>query len=270
MSKVEDYTKWIEAIADDNSHGYSQYNRWGTPDYDCSSLIISALETNGIPAKTKGATYTGNMLPVLLTLGFIDVIAEVNLRTGAGLKRGDILLNTSHHVEVYIGNGRVCGAKISETGKIYGKAGDQTGREITRSNYYNYPWNHILRYKAEINEQKVGDFIERLYKNTLNRNSDAPGKAYWIDKAKNGATGAALAYGFLLSPEFIKNSSNMSHTQYVELLYRTFFNRNSDPIGLKHWTDLLYTGVKREIVIEGFIGSTEWRDLCRTYGIEPN
>lgn len=120
-----------------------------------------------------------------------------------------------------------------------------------------------------IDEAKVGEFIERLYKNTLNRGSDASGMAYWLGRAKDGASGADLAYGFLLSPEFIKNSSTMTPTQYVELLYRTFFNRNSDPTGLKHWTDLLYTGVKREIIIDGFIGSAEWRNLCRTYGIEP-
>ena len=269
MSKIENYTKWIESIADDDSHGYSQYSRWGTPDYDCSSLIISALEANGIPAKTKGATYTGNMLPVLLALGFRDVITEVNLRTGSGLKRGDILLNTSHHVEVYLGSGRVCGAKISEQGKIYGKAGDQTGREICRSNYYNYPWNHVLRYKPEINEQKVGEFIERLYQTTLNRSSDPAGKSYWINKAKDGASGADLAYGFLFSKEFKANSSTMSHTSYVELLYQAFFGRHSDPNGLRFWTDQLYSGITRESIVDGFIGSQEWRDLCHSYGIEP-
>lgn len=273
MNKIESYTRWIEAIADDDKHGYSQYSRWGNPDtlsdFDCSSLIISALETSGIPAKTKGATYTGNMLPVLLALNFTDVITEVNLRTGAGLRRGDILLNTSHHVEVYIGNGRVCGAKISEIGKVYGQAGDQTGREICRSNYYNYPWNHVLRYRIEINEQKVGEFIERLYQKTLNRNSDPAGKSYWINKAKNGASGSELAKGFLLSPEFKKNSEAMTHTTYLELLYGAFFNRHSDPNGLKYWLDKLYSGTTRESIIEGFINSQEWRDLCHSYGIEP-
>lgn len=273
MSKVENYTKWIETIADDDKHGYSQYSRWGQPDtlsdFDCSSLIISSLEANGIPAKTKGATYTGNMLPVLLALGFRDIISEINLKNGSGLKRGDILLNTSHHVEVYLGSGKVCGAKISETGKIYGKAGDQTGREICRSNYYNYPWNHVLRYKPEINEQKVGEFIERLYQTTLNRSSDPAGKSYWINKAKDGASGADLAYGFLFSKEFKANSSTMSHTSYVEILYSAFFGRHSDPNGLRFWTDQLYSGITRESIVDGFIGSQEWRDLCHSYGIEP-
>ena len=51
MSKIEKYVSWMERIASDQSHGYSQQSRWGEPDYDCSSFTISALEQAGIPAK---------------------------------------------------------------------------------------------------------------------------------------------------------------------------------------------------------------------------
>ena len=37
-SKIEAATTWMENLAADNSHGYSQANRWG-PDYDCSSAV---------------------------------------------------------------------------------------------------------------------------------------------------------------------------------------------------------------------------------------
>ena len=42
-------------IAEDNSHGYSQANRWG-PDYDCSSMVCQVFEDAGIPLKTCGGT----------------------------------------------------------------------------------------------------------------------------------------------------------------------------------------------------------------------
>ena len=62
MSKVEAYVEKALSIANDNTHGYSQVNRWGK-DYDCSSLVITVVENAGIPVKSKvGATYTGNML----------------------------------------------------------------------------------------------------------------------------------------------------------------------------------------------------------------
>lgn len=145
MTLPEKYTLWMETIAADQAHGYSQASRWGTPDYDCSSLVISALEKVGIPAKSKGATYTGNMYPVLTKLGFKDVKASVNVSTGAGMQRGDILLNVEKHTAVYCGNGKIVHAR----GQSYGSAaaGDQ-GSEIAVSNYYNSPWDYVLRYGA--------------------------------------------------------------------------------------------------------------------------
>ena len=146
MSKVENYTQQAINIANDNRHGYSQYNRWGNPDYDCSGLVITTVQNSGIPVKTKGATYTGNMYRPFLNSGFKDITSSINLRTGAGLKRGDVLLTPNSHVEIYIGNGRNVGARISERGTIHGTGGDQTGQEIRTHSYYNYPWTHVLRY----------------------------------------------------------------------------------------------------------------------------
>lgn len=167
MSKVENYTQQAIKIANDNRHGYSQYNRWGSPDYDCSSLVITVVEKAGIPVKTKGATYTGNMYSVFLRCGFKDVTNSVNLRTGQGLKRGDILLNTTHHTEIYIGNGKNVGARISELGTIYGKAGDQTGQEIRTHSYYNYPWNYVLRY-PESYTHNVDNSVTLFAKEVIN------------------------------------------------------------------------------------------------------
>lgn len=146
MNKVEKYTQQAINIANDNKHGYSQYNRWGNPDYDCSGLVITVVQNSGIPVKTNGATYTGNMYKVFLNCGFKDVTKSVNLKTGQGLKYGDVLLTPNKHTEIYIGNGENVGARISELGKIYGKKGDQTGQEIRTHKYYNYPWAYVLRY----------------------------------------------------------------------------------------------------------------------------
>lgn len=149
MSKIETYVQNAINIANDNTHGYSQVNRWGK-DYDCSSLVITVVENAGIPVKSKGgATYTGNMLSAFKRCGFTDVTTRVNLATGAGLIRGDILLNRTHHTEIYIGNGRNVGAHSSETGGVTGQTGDQTGKEICTNAYYNYPWTNVLRYTEE-------------------------------------------------------------------------------------------------------------------------
>lgn len=139
---------WMEETAKDDRHGYCQDHRWGKDgDYDCSSAVITAWEQAGVPVKSKGATYTGNMLPVFKANGFVDVTAQVNRSTGAGLVRGDVLLNTVHHTAMYCGDGKEVEASINEKGTAHGgKPGDQTGKEFLIRSYRNYPWTNILRY----------------------------------------------------------------------------------------------------------------------------
>lgn len=142
MTKIEKATQWMEATAADQSHGYSQANRWG-PDYDCSSAVITAWQKAGVPVKTKGATYTGNMYNVFLACGFTDVTNKCNLATGSGMKRGDVLLNHTHHTAMYTGNEKIVHARGQSFGSS--RTGDQ-GQEFAVTGYYNYPWNAVLRY----------------------------------------------------------------------------------------------------------------------------
>lgn len=151
MTKVEKAVDYMKKIAADPKHGYSQVNRWGSPDtwsdYDCSSLVISAYQAAGISVKDKGATYTGNMYSVFTSCGFKDITSKINLATGAGLIAGDVLLNHQDHTAMMISTTQLAQASIDENGGIMGgKVGDQTGYEIHTRGYYNYPWNCVLRY----------------------------------------------------------------------------------------------------------------------------
>lgn len=169
MKRVEKAVRFMIEIAQDSSHGYDQNQRWGERgDYDCSSLTITAFEKAGFPVKSKyGATYTGNMKQAFINCGFKDVRNSVNIATGAGLIRGDILLNEVHHVAVYIGNGLIVQASINELGRATGgRPGDQTGYEINISNYKNYHrggWDCVLRYEEKLDEKvidKKGELIK--------------------------------------------------------------------------------------------------------------
>jgi hypothetical protein len=129
---------WALETAKDDTHGYSQANRWG-PDYDCSSFIISAYEQAGLKLKEAGASYTGNMKTALLRCGFTALpdLPENQLIPG------DVLLNEQNHTVMYIGNGKVVAARSSEGNP---QSGDQSSREVCIQNYYDYPWDCVLRY----------------------------------------------------------------------------------------------------------------------------
>lgn len=166
MTKTEKAIQWMEDLAMDNSHGYDQDSRWGV-DYDCSSAVITAWETAGVPVKTKGATYTGDMYNIFIACGFKDVTASVNLSNGSGMMRGDVLLNHVHHTAMYCGSGKEVEASINEMGTAHGgQPGDQTGKEILVRSYRNYPWDCVLRYKdsgsAATNSSRSGSDQEKM------------------------------------------------------------------------------------------------------------
>ena len=145
MTIPESALKWAKGIAADQSHGYSQQNRYG-PDYDCSSLVLSAYKQAGVPIDFNVVCYTGNMQG-LLQYGFKDVTSQVNLNTGNGLQPGDVLWyhisGTNGHTAMYAGNNQIVHAR----GQSYGspKTGDQ-GTEIAVTPYYRGKWQHVYRY----------------------------------------------------------------------------------------------------------------------------
>lgn len=113
----------------------------------------------------------------------------------------------------------------------------------------------------------VENFVSRMYTVVLDRTPDATGMAEWTGwlKAKT-MDGAALSEGFILSPEFI--GKNVSNEEYVNILYRTFFDREADAAGKATWIDYLNAGTSRRFVLAGFVNSTEFAVLCAEYGID--
>lgn len=146
MTVIESAVQWAINTANDNSHGYSQSSRWGNPDYDCSSFVISAYEQAGLKLREAGASYTGNMRQAFLACGFVDVTMQVGLSSGYGIQAGDVLLNYAAHTCISIGNGKVANCRTDEG---HPQGGDQSGNEIRIQNYWNFPWNCVLRYKGE-------------------------------------------------------------------------------------------------------------------------
>ena len=144
---IEKAVQWAIKIAKDDSHGYDQSHRTG-PDYDCSSLVSSAYKAAGVDF---GIQSSGTIAGACLKHGFKNVSSNVNFAKGTGLQRGDILVHTGHHVSMYIGDGKIVSAHINEHGKVSGgKTGDQNGKEISITKYFNHPYNVCLRYSPSL------------------------------------------------------------------------------------------------------------------------
>ena len=115
--------------------------------------------------------------------------------------------------------------------------------------------------------QNVLDFATRLYTVVLGRDAEEDGLNYWATElAANRLDGASAARSFINSDEF--KGKNVNNTEYLGVLYSTFFNREMDDGGRDYWLSVLKSGTSREEVLEGFVNSEEWIGVCASYGIK--
>ncbi len=112
--------------------------------------------------------------------------------------------------------------------------------------------------------QTPEQFVERLYQNVLNRQSDSAGLNDWINRL-NTESGAAVASGFLNSQELANR--NLSDVEYLNTLYRTLFDREADQNGILGWIDRMNNGLSRERVQHGFYNSQEFSNLADSFGV---
>lgn len=114
----------------------------------------------------------------------------------------------------------------------------------------------------------VNCFVARLYKVCLGRNVDMAGQQYWVKKFINnevqGDTGAA---GFVFSQEY--ENKQLSNEEFVENLYLALFGREGDARGKAYWLMYMnYYNYDRKTIFYGFTMSTEFKELCKSYGIK--
>ena len=109
-------------------------------------------------------------------------------------------------------------------------------------------------------------FVSRMYTKALNRAYDVSGLNDWTGDYLDGKKSANdIAYGFILSQEF--ESRNLTNEQYVDTLYRTFFDREPDEGGKAGWLDELAKGTSRKDVLDGFLGAQEFANLKKSFGV---
>lgn len=118
----------------------------------------------------------------------------------------------------------------------------------------------------ENRNENVKQFVSRMYTVVLNRVAEAGGLDYWsqelLDQKQDGA---ALANGFINSEEFANR--NLNDSDYLDVLYNTFFGRKADSDGKNYWLSEIKNGMSRNTVLAGFVNSKEFGAICESYGI---
>ena len=109
-------------------------------------------------------------------------------------------------------------------------------------------------------------FVSRMYTKALGRAYDVSGLNDWTgDYLAGRATANKIAYGFILSDEFV--NINLSDEAYVYTLYRTFFDREPDASGKANWLYEMRRGASRKDVLDGFLGAEEFANLKASFGV---
>jgi hypothetical protein len=127
----------------------------------------------------------------------------------------------------------------------------------------------ILAFKdntPKTTKEYIEAFVTRFYQLCLDRDPDAAGLEGWANNLLNKIqTGADVANGFIYSQEFL--NKNTTNEEYLTILYKAFFNRDPDQAGWDVWLSELNAGKNRGEVLDGFIYSAEFSNLCCEYGI---
>lgn len=125
----------------------------------------------------------------------------------------------------------------------------------------------VNKKEADTNKDQMTDFVSRMYTVALNRNAEENGLKDWTNKLQTGEIdGAGIAWGFIGSQEFANRK--LSNSDYLDVLYRTFFDREADTEGKSNWLSKMNAGTSREEVLNGFVNSQEFDNLCDSFGID--
>lgn len=246
-------------IANDNSHGYSQavrslYNIINPKSFDCSSLALTAyyyaLQKNGLTAQANylkaNCSYTGNMLK-MLNVGF-EIVAR-NQTAHVQMIKGDLELNTTHHVAMAIDKDNIVHARSSEGTK---DTRDNSGNEIRTQPWYLYShgWTHRLRFTG-----KGIDFSKLIS----------------TSESKSTTTTTSKGAGYMFEPKLVKLGSEGTSVLLLQeiLIARGFKGKNGKALSLSRKADenTIYAlkayqksrnGV---LVVDGECGEKTWKDL---------
>ncbi len=118
-----------------------------------------------------------------------------------------------------------------------------------------------------LNVVGVSHFVKRMYEVVLDRECETKGYCYWGNQiCTHKLTGADMAWKFVFSTEYLEKKS--TDEEYVTMLYKSIMGRDPEEGGMKYWLDAMKHGASREHILNEFVKSQEYADICAKYGID--
>ena len=85
-------------------------------------------------------------------------------------------------------------------------------------------------------DEYLGTVVNRMYRDTLGREGDPGGVAYWTERLRSGrSTVAEVAGQFYASGEYFRGFGGGDLNRWIGDLYQKLLHRTPDPAGLAHW-----------------------------------
>ena len=117
------------------------------------------------------------------------------------------------------------------------------------------------------------EFIDLVYRNVLDREPDAGGRAFWLDYLTGVDSRGPLMTLFSESPEFIENTGTQAAPLPLEAavgrLYSGVFGRQPDPEGLAYWVSEAHRGVPLDDIAWYFMRTEEFQNLYGGFEFDP-
>ena len=109
-------------------------------------------------------------------------------------------------------------------------------------------------------------YVVRCYREIHGREADPSGLEFWCETIATKQRDAThVARSFVDSQEFIDR--NLSNEDYLEVLYRAFMGRSSDPGGLAYWLGRLENGTSRLAALDEFANCPEFWGILESFGL---
>lgn len=130
----------------------------------------------------------------------------------------------------------------------------------------NYQASTSAVFTQTVTATSVDAIIDNFYLSIFGRAADPNGHAFYVSEVqrlfnlgvdKRESLRVIAKSFFFYFPEYA--SYNKTDSQFIDDLYRTFFQRNADAQGKAYWLDQMAQGLNREAVLLSFMFSPEFQ-----------